>query len=166
MSVTTKDLKSVTVDIADLQVSREPDEKLITYSLGSCIGLVIWDPVMKVGGMLHYMLSDSSISPEKSAAKPAMFADTGIPLLFKSVYALGGEKKRLIVKVAGASQVMDSAGIFNIGKRNHMALRKILWKNNVMIDSEDIGGQDSRTMILEIPTGRVLIKKNRQVIEL
>lgn len=166
MTVTTEVLKSVTVDIADLQASKNPDEKLITYSLGSCIGLVVWDPVVKVGGMLHYMLSDSSISPEKARSKPAMFADTGIPLLFKSVYALGGEKKRMIVKVAGASQVMDSAGVFNIGKRNHMALRKILWKNNVIIDAEDVGGQESRTMILEIGTGKVFIKKNRQVIEL
>ena len=156
----------ITVDIADMAVSNRSSDKLITYSLGSCIGLAIWDPVAKVGGLLHYMLPDSSISPEKAKERPFMFADTGIPLLFKSVYKLGGDKKRLIVKVAGGSQMMDAKGTFNIGKRNYMALRKLLWKNNVMIDAEDVGGFESRTMALEISTGLVTIKKNKEVMEL
>ncbi len=157
---------SITVDIADMIVSNKVSDRLITYSLGSCIGLAIWDPQAKVGGLLHYMLPDSSISPEKAKSKPYMFADTGIPLLFKSVYSLGGEKKRLIVKVAGGAQMMDAKGVFNIGKRNYMALRKLLWKNNVMIDAEDVGGFESRTMTLDISSGLVTIKKNKRIIEL
>jgi chemotaxis protein CheD len=158
--------RSVVVDIADMAIGKDPNCTLITYSLGSCIGVALWDPVVRVGGLLHFMLPESSISPAKAAVQPAMFADTGIPLLFKSVYAVGADKKKLIVKIAGAAQMMDAKGVFNIGKRNHMALRKILWRNNVMIDAEDIGGYDGRTMRLEIGTGRVLIKSKAGEYEL
>ena len=89
------------VDIADFQVSADSSADLITYSLGSCIGVSIWDPEAHVGGMLHYMLPESSISPEKAKLNPAMFGDTGIPSLFRAAYELGASKKRIIVKVAG-----------------------------------------------------------------
>jgi chemotaxis protein CheD len=151
------------VDIADFAISNNPDCTLVTYSLGSCIGLAIWDPVAKAGGLLHYMLPDSSISPDKAESKPCMFADTGIPLLFKSLYTVGAQKRRLVVKVAGGSQLMDAQGTFNIGKRNQLALRKLLWKNNVMIDQEDVGGFEGRTVRLNVGTGRFVIKsKNRE----
>jgi chemotaxis protein CheD len=150
--------KTLVVDIADMAVSKDQDSLLITYSLGSCIGLSIWDPVAKVGGLLHYMLPESTISPDKAQSNPYMFADLGIPLLFKKAYSLGADKKRIIVKAAGAAQLMDAKGIFNIGKRNHLALRKILWRNNVIIEKEDVGGVEGRTMKLEIATGRVMMK--------
>jgi len=151
------------VDIADLAVNNDPDCTLVTYSLGSCIGLSIWDPAVKVGGLLHFMLPDSTISPERAQAQPCMFADTGIPLLFKRAYKLGAQKRRLVVKVAGGAKLMDSNDTFNIGKRNHLALRKILWRNSVMIDKEDVGGYDGRTMRVNIATGRITIKsKNRE----
>ncbi len=165
-NVTTVAKNLVTIDIADMKVSNKADDVLITYSLGSCIGVVIYDPEIKAGGLLHYMLPDSSISPEKAKEKPYMFADTGIPILFKSLYKLGAEKQRIIVKVAGGSQIMDAKGVFNIGKRNYLALRKILWRNNVMITTEDIGGYKSRTLSIEIATGRVFVKKNKEVTEL
>lgn len=154
------------VDIADFAVSNDPDCTLVTYSLGSCIGLALWDPVAKIGGLLHYMLPDSAIAPEKAQTKPCMFANSGIPLLFKSSYALGADKRRLIVKVAGGSQLMDAKGTFNIGKRNHLALRKLLWKNNVMIETEDVGGTTGRTMRLNIDTGRITIKSKNKEYEL
>ncbi len=71
------------VDIADWHVSNDPRITLVTYSLGSCIGVVIWDQIVKVGGMLHFMLPDSSISADKATVNPAMFADTGLPRLFQ-----------------------------------------------------------------------------------
>jgi len=74
------------VGIADMKVSNNPEVSVITYSLGSCIGLVIYDPVVKVGGILHYMLPESSIDNEKASRNPFMFADTGIPRLFKTAY--------------------------------------------------------------------------------
>lgn len=154
------------VDIADFQVSGDPRVTLVTYSLGSCIGVTIWDPKVCVGGMIHYMLPESSLSTEKAKARPAMFADTGIPDLFRAAYELGAVKKNLIVKVAGGSQLLDDNGLFNIGKRNYVMLRKIFWKNGVLIDAEDTGGSISRTVRLEIGTGRVTIKNRTREIEL
>jgi chemotaxis protein CheD len=154
------------VDIADLQTANDPRATLVTYSLGSCIGVAIWDPRVRVGGLLHYMLPESSLSPEKAKANPAMFADTGIPRLFRAAYKLGAAKKGLIVKIAGGSQLLDDNGTFNIGKRNYIMLRKILWKNGVLIEAEDVGGSLARTVRLDVGTGRFTIKSRGREIEL
>lgn len=146
------------IGVADMATSNDPDEILVTYSLGSCIAVIIFDPVARVGGMLHYMLPDSNMDLKKAEKKPAMFADSGIPLLFKQSYKLGAQKKNIIVKIAGGAQILDENGIFNIGKRNYLALRKIFWRNNVMIAAEDIGGTVNRTVRLEMNTGRVILK--------
>ncbi|MBN1841798.1 MAG: chemotaxis protein CheD [Deltaproteobacteria bacterium] len=149
---------NVTVGIADMKVSDDPAATLITHSLGSCIGVAIYDPVAKVGGMVHYMLPESKLDSNKAKSQPLMFADTGIPLLFKACYKLGAEKKRIISKVAGGSQIIDASGAFNIGKRNYAALRKIFWRNNVLVDAEDVGGTSNRTMRLNIATGELALK--------
>ena len=148
---------NVIIGVSDMKVSNDPRTTLVTYSLGSCIGVAIYDPMVKVGGMLHYMLPESDISPEKALKNPFMFADTGIPCLFKAAYQMGAQKPRLKVVVAGASQVLDQKGFFNIGKRNHMALRKIFFRNNVMVDHENVGGNVNRTVKLDIISGNVRI---------
>jgi len=148
----------IVVGISDMKVSNKPGDVLVTYSLGSCIGVVLWDPVAKVGGLLHYMLPDSSLDKDKAQDKPFMFADSGIPRLFKETYKFGAEKSRLVVKVVGGSQIMDDAGVFNIGKRNYMVLRKIFWKNKIMITKEDVGGTANRTVSLDVATGVVHLK--------
>ncbi len=154
------------VGVSDMKVSANEGDIIVTHSLGSCIGVTIYDPAAKVGGMLHYQLPTSEDSRERAAENPHMFADTGVPLLFKSAYRLGAEKKRIIVKVAGGSNVMDKTGFFQIGRRNYVSLKKILWKNGVLIDSEDVGGNSWRTMRLEIGSGRVLIKNGSGEFEL
>lgn len=159
-------MATIVVDIADLAVSDDPGTALITYSLGSCIGLCLWDPVAHVGGMLHYMLPESQLSPEKARSNPAMFCDTGVPKLFRAAYELGAVKSRLVIKVAGGSQLLDDNGTFNIGKRNYLALRKIFWKNGVMINAENVGGSISRTLKLHIGTGAVTIKSRNQEVPL
>ncbi len=146
------------IGIADMGVSQDQQSGLITYSLGSCIGLTIYDPVAGVGGLLHYMLPESQIDPQKAQRNPYMFADTGIPLLFKEAFRQGAAKNRIIVKVAGGSQILDDSGFFNIGKRNYLALRKILWRNNILIKAEDVGGQVSRTLRLDLSNGKVWLK--------
>jgi chemotaxis protein CheD len=103
------------VGVADMKVSNNPAESVITYSLGSCIGLVVYDPTVRVGGILHYMLPESSIDREKAAARPFMFADTGIPILFKSAYQLGAVKSRIRIYVAGGAEILDQKGFFNTG---------------------------------------------------
>jgi len=146
------------VGVSDMKVSSNKEEMLITYSLGSCIGVVIYDKQAKVGGMLHYMLPESQIDKTKAEKNPYMFADTGIPSLFKSAYALGALKSRMKVVVVGGAQILDQNGFFNIGKRNHMALRKLFFKNGVIIDHEDVGGNVNRTIRIEIGTGDIYMK--------
>jgi chemotaxis protein CheD len=146
------------IGIADMQVTKERGATLITYSLGSCIGVTLYDPLAGVGGLLHFMLPDSQIDPEKARKNPWMFADTGIPLFVKEAYQLGAEKSRISFKVAGGSQIMDESGYFNIGKRNYMALRKIFWTNNVLIAAEDVGGNVNRTISMDLSSGQVWVK--------
>ncbi len=157
---------SITVDIAGIEVSSDPDTTLVTYALGSCIAVILHDPVRKIGGMIHYMLPLSKTSPAKAKISPGMFADTGIPVLFKKMYALGAVKEDLIVKAAGGGKLWDDKGTFDIGKRNYTVLRKIFWKDGVIIAAEDIGGAKSRTTRLQIDTGRVTISSKGEVIEL
>jgi len=148
------------VGISDLKVSKSPDDVLVTFALGSCIAVAIYDPLIKAGGLLHYMLPDSTLDPQKAQSQPGMFADTGIPLLFKSCYRLGGEKKRMIVKVAGGASILDDANFFRIGQKNITALRKIFWKNNVMIDAEDTGSNCNRTVRLSLANGKFSIRSS------
>lgn len=143
------------IGVADAHVSRDPDLVLVTYALGSCIAVAIHDPVAGVGGLLHFMLPESSLDLAKAERQPCMFADTGIPLLFRSAYALGAEKQRLIVRLVGAAQVLNDAGLFNIGKRNYLAARNILRNAGVLVHAEAIGGVASRTVRLEVASGRL-----------
>lgn len=146
----------ITVGIADCKISNDKTSWLVTHALGSCVAVAIFDPMAYVGGLLHIMLPESSLDRAKAAEQPYMFADTGIPALFHAAYAKGAEKKRLIVRLVGGAQVMDSKGVFNIGKRNHLACRKILWAAGVMVHGEAVGGTASRTVRLEVATGRLL----------
>jgi chemotaxis protein CheD len=131
---------------------------LITYALGSCIAVAIHDPQTHVGGLLHFMLPESSMARQKAAENPYMFADSGVPLLFRRAYSAGAEKRRLVVRLAGGAQVMDDKGVFNIGRRNYLAVRKLLWQAGVMIHSEAVGGSESRTLRLDVDSGRVFLR--------
>jgi chemotaxis protein CheD len=156
-------MNRLVVGISDMKVSGNIGDVLITYALGSCICVAVYDPSVRVGGLLHFMLPDSSIDGNKAKKTPAMFANTGIPLLFKSCYKLGAEKKRMIVKIAGGARIMDDMDYFRIGQKNITAARKMFWKNNVIIDGEDIGKNHNRTVKLHISTGKVLVKNSANV---
>jgi chemotaxis protein CheD len=155
-------MTNLIVGIGDCQVSKDPESAITTYALGSCTGLMIYDPVARVGGLLHFMLPESSLDPAKAAKNPFQFADTGIPTLFRNAYQLGADKRRLHVTVAGGAQIMDPQGTFNIGKRNCLAMRKILWKAGVLIKAEHLGGMVSRTVRLEIGTGKIWLREAGQ----
>ena len=152
-------MADLVVGISDLKVSSNPAESLITYALGSCIAVAVYDPAAKVGGLLHYMLPDSTLDAAKAKETPAMFADTGIPLLFKSCYKLGADKKRMVVKVAGGASILDESNFFRIGQKNIMAMRKLFWSNNVLIDAEDTGKNFNRTVRIDLGTGKFYIKR-------
>lgn len=153
-------MSDLVVGISDLKVSNNPGDVLITYALGSCICVAIYDPKVKVGGLLHFMLPDSSLDTGKAKETPGMFADTGIPVLFKSCYAYGAEKSRMVVKVAGGASILDDTNYFRIGQKNITAMRKIFWRNNVMIDGEDTGKNCNRTVRLDVENGRCVLKSS------
>lgn len=146
------------VGVADMAVSNNPSVVLATYSLGSCLGITIYDPVTKVGGLLHAMLPDSSIDPAKAATQAAMFVDTGIPALFRAAYQLKADKHRVQICVLGGAQVMDASGFFSIGKRNLETLKRLLSQHGLSIRAEQTGGMVSRTVTLSVRTGEVKLK--------
>lgn len=150
--------KTFVVGVADMAVSNDSSAEIVTYSLGSCLGITIYDPVKKIGGLLHIMLPDSKIDAAKAASIPAMFVDTGVPRLFHATYNLGADRGRLVVKVAGGAQLLDQQGIFNIGARNFDALGKLLAQNGLRTHATDVGGLSSRTVRLDLTTGQVTIK--------
>ena len=154
--------QSYVVGIGDCIVSADPEAVLTTYALGSCISVVLYDPKARVGGLLHYMLPDSSLDKNKAHARPFMFADTGIPLLFHQAYRLGAVKANLEIAVFGGAQVMDANETFNIGKRNHLALRKIFWQAGVLSRREDVGGTLARTVSLDIGNGRIMLRSGQK----
>jgi len=149
---------ALVIGVGDCKVSNDPKDVLVTHALGSCIAVMIHDPIAKVAGMLHYMLPESSLDADKAGARPFMFADTGIPLLFKGAYELGAVKSRMVVMAAGGAQMLDPNGTFNIGQRNHTAMRKIFWKAGVIVHKEEIGGTSSRTVRIDVGSGRVQLR--------
>jgi chemotaxis protein CheD len=152
-----------TVGIGGLEVSDDPASILITHGLGSCIAVVAWDPLRKAGGLLHFQLPTSTLSPERAASSPGTFADTGIPLLFERLHALGCRKPNLVVKAAGGGNFHGDAGTFDVGRRNHTAMRKVLWKARVLVAAEDVGGSRSRTVRLFLDTGNVTVQSGSEV---
>jgi chemotaxis protein CheD len=151
-----------TVGISEMHVSQDPGDVLATYALGSCVGLTLYDSQARVGGMIHCMLPLSRIDPAKAGRNPLMFVDTGVPALLQALFDLGAQRKTLVAKVAGGSKIMDANGVFNIGERNHTVLRKVLWKNDILVAGEDVGGNAPRTMYLHMESGRTILKVSEE----
>jgi chemotaxis protein CheD len=151
-----------TVGIGECVVTCDATGTIVTHALGSCIAILVHDPVAKVGGMLHYMLPDSASDPDKGLNRPYLFADTGIPLLFNAAYQAGAQKRRIVVSAVGGAQILKESDTFNIGKRNELAMRKILWRAGVILNQEEVGGVIPRTVRLDIGTGRVSISSGRE----
>jgi chemotaxis protein CheD len=152
-------MSALVVGISDCKVSQDAESVLVTYALGSCIAVTMYDPVAKIAGMLHYMLPESAIDASKAAQIPCMFADTGIRALLERVKAGGAQPRRMVVRLTGGAQVLDGEGVFQIGKRNYLAARKILWKAGIFVAAEVVGGEVSRTVRLEVGTGRMWLRE-------
>ena len=148
----------VKVGMADLNICKSPDV-ITTLGLGSCIGLTLYDPVTKIGGMVHYMLPDSTqVRNNENIAK---FADTGIDELLKKVVAAGASRQRLVAKIAGGAKMFETTGgsaIGNIGARNAEAAKQILKQKGIRLIAEDTGLNYGRTVELHCETGDFYIK--------
>lgn len=153
---------NIVVGVSDARTSADPADVIATYSLGSCIGVAVYDPVRKVAGMLHYQLPTATADPARGEEKPLMFADTGMAWLLKEMEKHGADRKRLKVKIAGAAEMLADATLFQIGKRNHASIRKILWQQGIFIDGEDVGGKTPRNLYLSVADGSVVVKAQGQ----
>jgi len=149
---------STIILVSDAKVSNEPTDVLTTYALGSCIAVCLHDATTRIGGMLHYQLPDSKLNPERAKQQPCMFADTGLTFLVKELTSMGADKKNLKAKIAGGAAMDTGPKGFDIGKRNYLAVRKILWEHRLFLDAKDIGGSSSRNMYLNIDSGEVTVR--------
>lgn len=149
------------VNVSDAKVSTDVNQQLVTYSLGSCIAVTLYDPSGPVGAMLHFQLPESKMDPQRARTKPFMFADTGMDRVLAKLESMGVKKNKLQIKIAGGAAMNTGPKGFDIGKRNHLALRKYFWKKGIFINAEDVGGMAPRNMYLDIEDGRVTVKTNR-----
>ncbi len=150
--------EEIRIGIADLNVTNAPN-KLITVGLGSCIGITLYDEVRKNGGMLHIMLPDST--QFQNVNNPYKFADLGVPILLKKVQEMGSRKNDITAKIAGGASMFnfsDKNMIMDIGSRNSVAVKKVLKELGISLLSEDIGGNNGRTITLDTNTGNLLIR--------
>lgn len=150
--------KAIVVGIGEYRVSADPHSEIITYSLGSCVGLTIFDPVAKVGGMLHALLPSSTHAYDAAEKLSHKYVDTACIALFHAVYSLGGQKSRLQVKLAGGGDFLDEKKMFRIGEKNVAAVEDLLGKNLVKISGRHTGERLSRTMRLQLDTGKVTVE--------
>lgn len=154
------------VNISDAKVATDPGDSIITYSLGSCIGVTLYDPTKKIAGLLHFQLPNSSTDLAKAQTCPFMFGDTGLIKLLEMMMSAGADKRRLRCKIAGGARMLDTGTTFDIGKRNHLSIRKALWQAGILLDGEDCGGSIPRTMSIQVGTGEVLLKRSGQVVSM
>ncbi|NLW84253.1 MAG: chemotaxis protein CheD [Phycisphaerae bacterium] len=152
--------RNIVVQVSDARISRDKDTVLVTYSLGSCIAVTLYDPALAVGGMIHYQLPDSKMDEDRARRDPFMFADSGLHVLINKMLEMGANKKHMTIHAAGGAAMATGPKGFDIGKRNFLSLRKVLWQYGIMMNSHDVGGGNPRNMYLDIETGTVLVKSN------
>ncbi len=150
--------KVIKVGMADLNICKSPDI-ITTIGLGSCIGLTFYDPVTKIGGLVHYMLPDST--QMRNNSNIAKFADTGIDELLKQVIRAGANRNRLVSKIAGGAKMFQVSGmsnVGNVGERNALAAKAKLRELRIRLIAEDTGLNYGRTVELHCDTGEFYIK--------
>ena len=146
------------VGMADYKVGTAPST-LISYGLGSCIGLSLYDPTAKVGGLLHYMLPDSKQA--RPSDTPAKFIDTGFPLMLADVLRLGASKSRLVAKIAGGAQMFafsNTTSVMRVGERNAQAAKALLAQHGIRLIAEDTGLNYGRTVSIDLNDGTYTVK--------
>lgn len=147
------------VGIGEMKATNRPDDTIVTHALGSCVAVCIWDPAVRAGGLLHFLLPEAKINPDRAAIQPEAFADTGIPRLIEAVTALGVDRKRARVKlIGGAEMVGVGNSTLNVGRRNGLAAKQILWRAGLMVAGELLGGTDARTVLMKISDGVLIVR--------
>ena len=155
-------MNQINVGIGEFAVSNNSSDVIKTFALGSCVAVIAYDKICKVAGLLHVALPESKINLNKSKQLPGYFADTGLPILMTEMKKKGANLRKIWIKLIGGANVIKGNFSFDIGKRNSLAIKKILWRYSLGIIKEEIGGKISRTVDIDVKTGRVSIY-SRQV---
>jgi len=159
--------RRLVIGIGEFAVSNRPGDVIVTHALGSCIAVCVFDPRAGVAGMLHFLLPESSINPDRARAQPGVFADTGIPLLLDAASQYGLSKTRTIVTlVGGAEMTQQSVSSFATGRRNALAAKNVLWRAGVFVSGQEIGGSGARTLYLSVADGRMEVHNGQTYKEL
>lgn len=146
------------IGIGGIGISDTPGDVIKTMALGSCVAVIFFAPQYHLVGMAHVALPDSGIGNERAKDLPGYFADTAIPFLIREFIKRGVKKRSdITIKLAGGASIMDPNGVFNIGKRNILAIRKVLWQNKLAPHAEDVGDNFSRTVWVAVSGGNVSI---------
>lgn len=144
------------VGVGDAKASSTTGGTIATHALGSCLAVTLYDPETRVGGMLHAMLPGPP-GPGEPNGRPEIYLTSGLPRLQRAFEQLGGRMARAVVCAAGAAELLDDAAGFKIGARNWAALRKICFKEGIRIVAQDVGGNSTRNLILDLATGDVIV---------
>lgn len=150
-------MATITLGVGDWAVSSDSADLIKTYALGSCVAVIIYDVSCRVAGMAHIALPDSAVDPAKARAQPGYFADLGVAVMIEEMKKKGATRPHVWVKLAGGAAVMDPKGIFDIGKRNVLAIKRALWRSSLGPIAEDTGGTTSRTVTMSVEDGSVFI---------
>lgn len=151
-------MSNITIAISDLNVARPPDI-LVTYALGSCVGICLYDAIAKVAGMSHILLPASGQVQNNNT--PMKFADTAIPMLMVKMQAMGARPNQIKAKIAGGAQMFASSGnasIANIGARNVVAVKEALQRLRIPILAEDTGSNYGRTLLFDADTFTMTVR--------
>jgi chemotaxis protein methyltransferase CheR len=152
---TTTDAAEITVEPDEMKISTTRGEILVANEIRSAIAVAIHDPVAGVGGLLHVSRPLSAADKDDAAEHPLRYVDIAVPKLFREAYAAGAKKERLVVTVAGGGVAAkgDAAGR-GVATKNLVVLKRLLWRNQLLIEREDTGGYQVRAMHLEVGSGR------------
>lgn len=153
------------VELAAMRVTQNPAHMLVTYALGSCIGLTLYDPAVGIGGMMHCLLPLSRSNPERAANSPCCFVDSGATELLRTMYAHGARRDRIVAKAAGGGAAV-AEDRFRIGAKNNAALERILRKNRLELSGSCLGGNDPKTMYLRLHDGATFLRTPNGIVEL
>jgi chemotaxis protein CheD len=156
-------VKTRAVGIGEWVVSDDADDLIKTYALGSCVAVLIYDTKLSIAGMIHIALPDSAVDAQRARNLPGYFADTGLPVMIEEMKRRGALRGSVWVKLAGGASVMDPGGFFDIGKRNILAAKRILWGSSLGPLAEDTGGNLSRTVSLAVAGGETTISSGQKL---
>lgn len=150
-------MNKLTVGIADMKMARD-EGVLITYALGSCIGICLYDPFIRLGALVHIMLP---LNMEANRTSPLKYADTGIRKTISQMEQNGARRSRMVAKIAGGAKMFDVAGngsLGSIGQRNIDSVHQVLQQERIRLLREDVGGKSARTLLFDVATGEGCIK--------